>query len=317
VKVLLVATGGTVATRRDPSTYELLGRWSGQQLIDCIPGISDLCEMEICDYDNVASMEITPLRGMEIYGIIRERLSLDEYAGAVVTHGTDTLEETAYLLDLLNDTGKPVVVTGAMRGGGSLGEDGIRNLEESIQVVLSPASRGKGTMVVMNDEIHAACAATKTHSLNPDTFQSPSTGPLGEIWQKRIIYHFDSPARRVIPATCLKTNVDIIKVGVGMDDKYVRASIAAKSDAIVLETAGTGAMPKAVSEALQEAVSQDIPVAITTRCPFGGPAGFFGAAKAGFYNIPLPGQKARILMMVALGMADRDRDLLKRLLLAE
>jgi L-asparaginase len=314
-KVVLVATGGTISTIRDVKSRELLGRWTGEELVAAIPQARDICEVEVIQFDNVVSMDITPRRMLEIATLLRERLADHSIVGAVVTHGTDTLEETAFMLDLLIDAPKPVVVTGAMRGGGLLGTDGPRNLQASLLVAANPSSAGKGTLVVLNDEIHAASLVSKTHSLNPATFRSPGAGPLGEIWNDQVVYHFEGVRRRPIPATALSENVDLIKVGAGMDGRYPRASIAAGAAGIAVEAAGAGALPDELGKALREAAEGGMVIGITTRCAYGGPAGYVtGQVPNVYFFAHLNGQKVRLLLMAALGFAQGDRATLEMVL---
>ena len=177
-KVLILTTGGTIAMKLDPE-LGVIPAVSGEDLVDSVPGLRDVCPVEVRAFSNVPSPHMTPRLMFELSGIIEEALQRDDVLGAVVTHGTDTLEETVYLLDLLHAGDKPVCVTGAMRSGTDVSYDGTVNLLDAVRVAAAPEARGKGVLVVLNDEIHAAREVTKTHSANVKTFESPFWGRQG------------------------------------------------------------------------------------------------------------------------------------------
>src|SRR6476469_9026340 len=159
-------------------------------------------------------------------------------AGVVVTHGTDTMEETSFALDLLVDSGKPVVITGAMRNASDAGFDGPRNLAAAVRVALEPSSRGRGTLLSMNDEIHAARYVTKTHTTSFSTFASPETGPAGIIDDRGVWYRSAIEPRTHIACSRAETNVHLVKMAAGADALILNALLDAGVAGVVIEGSG-------------------------------------------------------------------------------
>jgi L-asparaginase len=230
--------------------------------------------------------------------------------GVVIIHGTDTLEETAYLLDLTVPGDKPVVVTGAMRVSSDPGYEGLANLVAAVRVAAAAEARGLGTLVVLNDEIHAARDVTKTHSQSLDTFHSPFWGPLGRVEADRITVA-RRIERQIIACPCLEPRVYLLKLAVGMDAELLRDAVALGARGVVIESFGGGRVPPWWLTAIQEAIAQGVAVVIATRCPAGriyDQYGFAGAyhdlLRAGcLFADGLNGPKARLRLMAALGAA--------------
>jgi L-asparaginase len=230
--------------------------------------------------------------------------------GVVLTHGTDSLEETAYLLDLTVPGEKPMVLTGAMRVASQAGYEGMGNLLGAIRVAASQQARGLGALVVLNDEIHAARAVTKMHTQSLDTFQSPFWGPLGRV-EADLIHIARRPERQTIICPRLEPHVYLLKLAIGMDAELLRHAVALGARGVVIETFGGGRVPPWWLEAIEEALARGVAVAITTRCPSGriyDPYRYTGAyhdlVRAGcLFAHELNGQKARLRLMAALGTA--------------
>src|SRR5262245_146085 len=180
-------TGGTISMRFDPATGGAVPALSGHEIIAVVPGLAGIDDFDLIDFGNVTGPHMTPPRMMELARAAREKLADESVAGAVVTHGTDTLEETAYLLDLVSNEEKPVVFVGAMRNSSELSWDGPGNLRSAFRVAVDPQARGLGVIVAMNDQLIAAAEATKTHTESTDTFQSRDFGPLGFVDKDRVI----------------------------------------------------------------------------------------------------------------------------------
>jgi len=178
-RVVLLATGGTIAIRYDPDEGGPTDRLTGEDLLQAVPGLSDVATVFVEQIANVGSRNITPDIWKTLALRIDELLALPEIGGVVVTHGTDTLEETAYFLDLTVSSDKPVVVVGAQRNASYFDTDGPRNMLNAVRVAVSPEARGKGALVVMNGQINAARDVTKTSTLNVETFRSLEFGALG------------------------------------------------------------------------------------------------------------------------------------------
>lgn len=315
-RVHLIATGGTISMRQSDAAGGAVLSLSAADLAGslCSATNAPLPEITTEEYGPLPSCHFTldHLWGLRqrVVEILRNSSGDDKGSAPaiVITHGTDTLEETAYLLDLTVPSEVPVVVTGAMRVASDPGYDGLSNLLAAIRVASHSRSRGLGTLVVMNDEIHAARDVTKTHSQSPGTFQSPAWGPIGrvdagEVQITRIL------ARNTIVPSRLEQRVVLLKLAVGMDADLVSYSAERGAKGLVIETFGGGRVPPWWLEPIREAVTSGVTVAVTTRClsgSLGDPYRYKGAfadlVEAGcLVGPPLNGQKARIRLMAALG----------------
>ena len=183
-KVLLLATGGTIAGKGAPgkTTNYRPGEISVEELIETVPGLGDLAEIKSVQFANVASIALTHQDWLNLANLINSEFSADpELRGVVVTHGTDVLEETAYFLHLSIKDIRPVVVVGSMRPATALSADGPLNLLNAVKIAVSQEAEGKGVLVALNDEIHCARDVTKGNANKVETFQSPYCGPLGFV----------------------------------------------------------------------------------------------------------------------------------------
>lgn len=234
------------------------------------------------------------------------------FDGIVVTHGTDTLEESAFLADIYLRTEVPVVFTAAMRSPSEMGVDGPRNVRGAILAASMSEVHNLGVTVVLNDEIHAAGRVTKTYTSNLSSFRSPGYGPLGFVDQDRVLIH-RSPLWRIrLPEGRLRmdTGVGLVRTAAGLGAREVRHSVACGDRALVVEALGRGNVPPDVSEAVEHAVSSGVIVCIVSRCYVGRVLGVYdyegggadlrrkGAILAG----DMQGHKLRLLLMAALGM---------------
>jgi L-asparaginase len=307
-KIIIFNTGGTIAMEVDELTDSV--RPGDKQPLHTIePMLSRYAAFEMIDLFNMPSPHITPANMVTLAKKINEYAVQPSIAGFVVTHGTDTLEETAYFLDLTIDTNKPVVVTGAMRSSNELGADGPVNLIQSVRVASSADSQGRGTLVVFNDEIHAAMYVTKTHTSNVATFQSPQFGPVGTLSKKKITYNQPPAARKhQFQIQSAARNVPLIKMVTGMDPTWISWLLEQKIDGLVLEAFGAGNVPPSILPILKELTMQGIPVVMVSRCYNGYVQDLYGYEGGGkqlkelgiiFCN-GLNGQKARIKLIVAL-----------------
>jgi L-asparaginase len=246
---------------------------------------------------------------------IRERVAAmmtdPTVAGIVVTHGTDTLEETAYLLDLTVPGEMPVVLTGAMRTVSDVGYEGYANLLAAVRVAAAPQARGLGTLVVLNDEIHAARAVTKMHTLSPATFQSPGRGAVGRVVGDDVVVDY-RPVRRTIVWCGLEPRVVLLKLTVGADAGILAGVLGGGARGVVIEALGGGRVPPWWLPVIERALGQGVAVVIASRCPsgrvwdgYGYPGAYRTLADLGcLFADGLNGQKARIKLMVVLAAAD-------------
>lgn len=316
-KVVIFTTGGTIAMRYDPVVGGVVPAVSGQELIRAVPPLAKVCPVEVREFANIPSPHMTPKLMHALAGEVEKALAETDVLGAVITHGTDTLEETAYFLDLYLTGEKPVCITAAMRSAEEISPDGPRNILGAVQCAASPEARGKGVLVVLNEEIHAAREVTKTHSANPKTFASPFWGPLGYADEDRIIFRRAPLGRQTIRPEAIADDVYLVKLATGSDGFFFDCLIAKKARGIVVEGFGRGNVPPAAFMGMKKAVAAGIPVVITTRCPGGRVLDVYaydgGARSLKEAGVILGGEingpKARIKLILALGLTDAPKKL--------
>ncbi len=271
--------------------------------IDQLKTFADIEELIMFD---LPSPQITPNHMLKLANKVNE--IIDGFDGVIVTHGTDTLEETAYFLDLVLTTDKPVVVTGAMRSSNEIGSDALYNLISSLRVAVDDEAKNKGVLVVMNDEIHAAENVTKTSTSNVATFQSPQFGPIGVITKDSIIFHRTVITRHKQPIETISKNVFLLKAFAGMDEQLLHAVSAANPDGLVIEGLGQGNLPKTTVEPIRNLLRKKIPVILVSRCFNGVVQPTYGYDGGGrqlkemgvIFAQGLSGPKARIRLLISL-----------------
>ena len=315
-KVVIITTGGTIAMKRNsPMVGGAVPMLKGEDFLAQLPRTG--IELVFEEFSNLPSSHLTPVQGLELSQRIESVLLAPDVDGVVVTHGTDTLEETAYLLDLTINSPKPIVVTGAMRMATMLGYDGMFNLAAAIRVAAAPEARELGTLVVFNEQIFAASEAQKVHSQSSDAFAAPGSGPLGRVEGERVWLRHRMPRRTFIPCSRLEELVDLIKIGQGADDRMLRHAIEDGVAGIVIEAFGSGRVPPWWLPAISEAIAQRTTVVIATRCGAGSLYDEYGYVGA-YHDLQrlgvlfahnLSGVKARIKLMVALGAARKPGEL--------
>jgi len=257
-------TGGTISMQIDPVTGGVIPALSGEEIIARVPGLGDIADFEILDFARLPGPHMTPSRMMELAGLVAHELEQDETAGAVITHGTDTLEETAYLLDLILKFEKPIVFVGAMRNSSELSWDGPGNLRAAVRAAADLSVRELGVLVVMNDQILAASEVMKAHTESTDTFRSRDFGPLGIIDKDRIIISRRPVEREYIPSGVLDENVEIVKISSGSNGRLIDHLLADGLHGLVIEGLGRGNVPPEVLPAVTRACESGIPVVITS-----------------------------------------------------
>lgn len=258
------------------------------------------------DFLNVPSPHIRLEHMMALYQKIKVEQA--NYDGFVITHGTDTLEETAYFLDTMAIPEKPIVLTGAMRSSNELGSDGVYNYRTALRVAADEKSADKGILVVMNDEIHAAKYVTKTHTTNVSTFQTPTHGPLGLVTKREILYFKTAEPRVRFDLTSISGTVPIIKAYADMDSVLLDSLSHSAISGLVIEALGAGNLPPTILPAIQNLLTQNIPVVLVSRC-FNGIAEPVYAYQGGGIQLEQEGilfvkelnaQKARLKLLIAL-----------------
>ena len=314
-KVRIVATGGTIVgvgpDRLDYILYPELGkpRLTAEQALARIPEVATVAQVQGEDFINMGSASIGPKEWLGLAQHINQILNGDEdVAGVVVTHGTGTLEETAYFLHLTVKSAKPVVVTGAMRPPTALSSDADLNLLDAVRIAACPDAAGKGVLTVLNNEIQSARDVTKTNTFRVETFQTNELGFLGYVDADGQVVFYRAPLLRHTTATPFDVaqrtslpRVDLVYCYGGADDLLVNAVRRNRSDGLVLVGFGGGTYPPVVTEAAAQAVQEGIPVVLATRSTAGRVIMTPQKEQQGFIvcdNL-LP-HKARILLMLAL-----------------
>jgi len=239
---------------------------------------------------------------------VNEHAAREDVAGVVVTHGTDTMEESVYLIDRLLASEKPVVLTGAQRGADEPDTDGPRNLRDAIRVASSAQAAGCGAMIVFAGEIHAAREARKVHTSAVRAFDSPGYGPIGTVDAGSVRFRRRPDRGAPAPVPSALAPVDLIRLYAGSDAHFLRAAVASGVRAIVLEGTGRGNANEQVVEGVREAVAAGVPVVVCSRCvagrvePVYGRGGGRDLEEAGaLFAGDLAGPKARVLLQIALG----------------
>jgi len=302
-------TGGTISMRVDPETGGAVPALAGEEILALVPGLTTLADVQLFNPGLWPGPHVTPARMMALAREVAAVLADPTVAGAVITHGTDTLEETAYLLDLVLDLAKPIVLVGAMRNSSELSWDGPANLRAAFRVALSPHAAGLGVLVVMNDQILAASEVVKTHTESTDTFQSRDFGPLGLVDKDRVLVVRRPVRREHLPASDLEERVDLIRMYAGADGRFIDHAVETGARGLVIEGLGRGNVPVAALPAIARAVERGLPVVIATRCARGRVLDTYGYEGGGRQLTRLgailagllPGHQARLKLMLALG----------------
>lgn len=311
-KILVLHTGGTISMQADQN-----GAVESSPINPMTQVTSPLENIEVVsvDFFNLPSPHIQIDHMMMIYKKIREEAS--HFDGFVITHGTDTLEETAYFLDTMSIPQKPIVMTGAMRSSNELGSDGIYNYRTALRVAADEKSADKGVLVVMNDEIHAAKYVTKTHTTNVSTFQTPTHGPLGLVTKREILFFKAADKRVRFDFQAINGVVPIIKSYADMDTILLDALVEAPISGLVIEALGAGNLPPASIAAIKKLINKQLPIVLVSRC-FNGIAEPVYAYDGGGIQLEelgvlfvkeLNSQKARIKLLIAVNAGLNGQDL--------
>lgn len=319
-KILIVFTGGTFSMKIDEKTGGAVPRYSGEELLEKIPQAKELADITCYDFGKYPGPHMTPELMFKLSNTIKDLIKDNEYAGVVITHGTDTLEETAYLLDLTIKTEIPIVLIGSMKNSSESDWDGPRNLLDAIHVCLNEDCRNLGVLVCLNGEVNAASEVTKTYTDEIDTFRSLDFGALGLIEDGKVTINRPPFKLENIITNKIVTNVDMLTVYAGMNEKFFKYSADSGVEGIVVEALGVGNVPPAAFEGIKYAVGKNIPVVLVSRCPAGETLDIYSYPGAGkwlhsigvMFAEYLNGQKARIKLILALGKT-RDKEELRKI----
>ena len=309
--VVILATGGTIAGSAESGTQA--GYTSGKvgidAMIDAVPGIRNLANVTGEQTANVGSQDMSVEVWLKLANRINELLATDDVDGIVITHGTDTQEETAYFLNLVVKSDKPVVTTGSMRPSTAVSAEGPLNLYNAVAVAANPKSKGHGVMIVMNDQIHSAQAVTKTNTTSVETFKSPMQGLMGAVIYGQLEFYrtphgiHTTDSEFSIEGVTSLPRVDIIYGGVDMPADLIDLSIKAGAKGIVIAGVGNGNMNAASLAASKKAAANGIVVVRSTRVPTGYVLRNAECNDDEYNTIAsdeLNAQKSRVLLMLAL-----------------
>lgn len=318
-KVCIIFTGGTISMTVDEEVGAAIPTLSGEQILSMVSNIDKIADIEVNNFGEIPGPHMTIEKLLELKNLIQTKLEDESITGVIVTHGTDTLEETAYFLDLTIKHSKPVVVVGAMRNSSELGYDGSSNLAAAVCAAVSPKARNKGVLVVLNNMVNAAAEVTKTNTLALDTFQSPY-GPLGTIDTNDFIVYREIAYRQHIETNQVERRVDLIKTVMDMDDRLIRCSVDSGAIGIVIEAMGRGNVSPKVMEGIRYAMSKGVIVVVVSRCYSGRVYVSYGYAGGGkelsdmgvIMGGDMRGPKARLKLMLALGKT-QDREKIRAL----
>ncbi|WP_078413622.1 asparaginase [Priestia abyssalis] len=305
--VYLFHTGGTISMKEDEKTGAVQPD-STNPLISKPLQLNRMVNVIAEQVFHLPSPHMTQNEMLILMNTINEKINEVPIDGVVITHGTDTLEETAYFLDLTINTDIPIVLTGAMRSSNEIGSDGPYNLISALKVASSEDAKGKGVLVVMNDEIHTAENVTKTHTSNVATFQSPQYGPIGLVTKRGVFFHHTPTVRDNYPIQQLSKQVMLLKAYAGMDEHIFNALDKMPLNGLVIEALGQGNLPPKTVPALQKLIYKGIPIVLVSRCFNGIVQDVYGYEGGGkqlkelgvIFSNGLNGPKARLKLLVAL-----------------
>jgi L-asparaginase len=318
-RIVVLATGGTIASKFDPTIGALTATVTGADLVNAVPGLDKVASVEVEQIANIGSYDMTPEIWRKLSKRANDLLALESVSGVVVTHGTDTLEETAYFLDLTVTSSKPVVIVGAQRAASFFDSDGPRNLLNAVRVAGSPEAVGKGVLVVMNGQINAAREVTKTSTIEAETFKTLEFGALG-VADLGAVRFYRAPLRRqTIALSDLQTlgRVEIVSQYAGADGRVISLLLKQGNlDGLVVEGFGLGHVTQGTLEAIREARAAGIPVVLSTRVYTGRVIPLYARdvelQKIGCIGADnLSPQKARVLLMLALTRTKSTEELQK------
>lgn len=305
-KLLVIHTGGTISMSQDAENKVVTNEENPISKHQDV--IGQYAKVEETNLFNIPSPHMTTECVSQLQYKIIQCEKDNKYDGYVITHGTDTLEETAFLLDLLLDIKSPIVITGAMRSSNEIGSDGLYNFISAIRVASSDDASNKGVMVVFNDEIHTARNVTKTHTSNINTFQSPNHGPLGVLTKDRVQFHHHPYRQTSYKLIEHRLQVPLIKSYMGMGSDLLDFYANKHVDGIVIEALGQGNLPTTCLPGLIHCLDNDIPIILVSRSFNGIVSPVYGYEGGGFdlfekgviFSNGLNGPKARLKLLVGL-----------------
>ena len=308
--IALLFTGGTISMRHERSAGGAVPALGASDILAAAPGIADIADVDVQDWGRFPGPHMDTERMWALRSHIASLLRRSDVRGVVVTHGTDTLEESAYLAARSLPTDKPVVFTGAMRAASDLGWDGPANITDAVRVAASADAARYGALVVMGSRVFAGLDVTKAHTHMLDAFESPGLGPVGVVDDGHVIFRRALPAPiRPLAPDAPATPVDIVGSWAGSDARLLDAS-RTTARGVVVAAMGRGNLPPAMADGIARWAEEGKPVVVASRCPRGrvGPTyGYPGGGRRLMEMGAILGgsrrpQQARIDLMLALGL---------------
>lgn len=318
----LLFTGGTISMRLDPATGAAVPALGAAEILAQVPHLQDVADCETEDFSRLPGPHVTPEHMWRLARRAAAWLDRPDIDGLVITHGTDTIEETAYLLDLVLTSDKPVVLVGAMRTVSDPSWDGPANLLAAARVAASPTAHGRGVLVVMDDLILSARDVRKVHTEASNAFASPEFGPLGVVDGGTVIFRRRTAGRMTwrdgnadtgLRVSRLETRISLLQAYTGIDASLATAHFSGDVHGVAIVAFGRGNVPPVLVPIIRDAVARGILVTVSSRClsgrvspRYGYEGGGLELARAGARLVgELPGAKARLLQMVARGGTNR------------
>ncbi len=310
-KVVVLATGGTIAGAQaegQDAGYKS-GSFKVEDLIKAVPKLSELADMSGEQVVNIGSQDMTNAVWLKLAKRLNEVLAQPDVTAVVITHGTDTMEETGYFLSLVTHSSKPVVMVGSMRPATATGADGPANLYNAVAAAVDPKAKGRGVLLVINDEIHYAREATKTNTTQLDTFKSPNRGKAGMTNAGRV-YWYDALATKHTSTSVLSVDgvselprVEIFYAYANVGREFVDQCVASGCKGIVLAGVGDGNATEAMVAGLQDAIRKGVAVVRSSRTGSGitdRNVELNDDEMGSIASMELNPQKARVLLMLGL-----------------
>jgi L-asparaginase len=316
----ILFTGGTISMTVDASGA-IVPALGWREIVARVPELGGIAEVECEDFSRLPGPHVTPEQMWRLARRAAAWLERPDVDGLVITHGTDTLEETAFFLHLVLTSDKPIVLLGAMHPSSDPDWDGPANLRAALRVAASPGAKGRGALIALGGIVLSAAEARKLHSTKPAAFGSPGSGPVGIVEKDHVRFLRPGPTRPSWQAAGtepglriprIEARVDLVSAAAGADDRFVRCALESGTRGLAVEAFGNGNVPPGLREGIRAAIAAGIPVVVATRAVAGGVSPRYGYEGGGRDLVSLgalmaghlSGLKARILLMVALGAGD-------------
>lgn len=306
---------------RDGHSGGMIPRLTGVEILAHVPDHHRIARVTVQEFGRYPGPHMTIERMWRLRSAVLDAIS-DGVDGIVITHGTDTIEETAYLLDRSLDPVVPVIVTGAMRSLSELSWDGPANLMAALNVAVAPDSVRRGVMVVMDERVVQGFEVVKTHTDEFGTFRSPNWGPLGIVDHGQVLYYRESRRKEALAPAYPALPVDLVKLAAGSDSRLLDASRESGAAGVVVEALGRGNVPEASVPGIERWLATGRPVVVTSRSlrgrvldTYAYPGGGHHLREMGvIFGDHLSGQQARIELMLAVGVHGADRTAIGRVI---